>query len=99
MARKVEQSGNTKLDIAVQIIIPGGKNVIKILSVRDAILKLSRVACNLDEGPCNKCSLNHTDICETVRYDEGYMKQAAKMLDALFDKRLGRIAKKQGWEL
>ena len=82
------------LQIAVQIIIPGGKNVIKILDVYEATLKVARGLCAQATGPCKKCGLCGYDMCENVLYDEGYMKDAAVMLNALFDGGISKTIKK-----
>lgn len=79
------------LKIAVQIIVPGGKNVVKVLTVYDAVHKISRALCAREEGPCAECSLKDTDICEMVRYDEEYMNQAADALQALFDQNIKKV--------
>ena len=96
MARKVkETSGN----IAVQIIVPGGKNVVKVLPLRDALLKIARAMCVYSNGPCRKCTLNKTLTCETLLFDEGYIEKAVPLLNALFDGQLAKVAIKQGWKL
>ena len=95
MARKVEPSGN----IAVQIIVPGGKNVIKVLPLRTALLKIARAMCVYHTGPCSKCNLNKTLTCENLLFDEGYIEQAVPLLNALFDGQLAKVAIKQGWKL
>ena len=82
------------LQIAVQIIVPGGKNVVKVLTVYDAVHKISRALCAREEGPCSTCSLKDTDICEITRYDEGYMAGAADALQALFDGNIKRVLAK-----
>jgi len=82
------------LQIAVQIIVPGGKNVVKVLTVYDAVHKISRALCAREEGPCSTCSLKDTDICEITRYDEDYMAAAADALQVLFDGNIKRVLAK-----
>ena len=82
------------LEIAVQIIIPGGKNVVQVMTVREAMLKIARGACAQATGPCKKCGLSGYDMCENILYDKGYLKDAAVMLNALFDGNISKPAKK-----
>lgn len=95
MARKLEPSGN----IAVQIIVPGGKNVVKVLTLRDALLKMARAKCAYGNGPCRKCNLSKTITCEELLFDNGCVEQVVPLLNALFDGQLAKVAIKQGWEL
>ena len=82
------------LQIAVQIVIPGGKNVVKVMTVRKATLKVARGLCSQATGECKNCQLKGCDMCETILYDDGYLKDAAAMLNALFDGGISKTAKK-----
>ncbi len=85
---------NKTPEIAVQLIVPGGKNVVKLMTLSEAIKKMARVRCastpkNLKN--CKNCGLNGFDMCALILETEGHVKLAAAMLNALFD---GQLAAK-----